>query len=401
VLATCTGVKPPPWTPRSFSLVFLVARAEKHSYAMVKNGTASWLTRSAALAPSRIDVHQFNPLTDARWAEFVACHPRASLYHTQPWLESLRRTYGFSPVAYTTSPAGRELRNGIVFCRIESWITGRRMVSLPFSDHCDPLMEGDGESAKLIGALLPVLQMEGWRYTELRPRRTLVQVPRGLQPNKLYCFHALDLAPGINELYSSLHNDCIRRKIKRADKEGLEYREGRSPELLAMFYRLFVKMRQKHGLPPQPREWFENLAEILGPAMQIRVALHLGRPVAGIITIVHRATMIYKYGGSDPELNKLGAMPWLFWRIIQEAKSAGLGELDLGRSDWNNPGLIAFKDRLGAMRTPVTYWRSRRPKSLADALSDGNGQRISGAIFSRTPGPVLSVLGRLLYRHIG
>lgn len=74
---------------------------------------------------------------------------------------------------------------------------------------------------------------------------------------------------------------------------------------------------------------------------------------------------------SDPELANVGGAPWLFWKLIQEARSSGLRELDLGRSDWENPGLITFEDRLGAKRIPVTYWRFPKPQEVADALADG------------------------------
>ena len=47
----------------------------------------------------------FDPLTDRRWPTLVGEHPLASVFHTQEWLEALRRTYGYAPVAYTTSPA--------------------------------------------------------------------------------------------------------------------------------------------------------------------------------------------------------------------------------------------------------------------------------------------------------
>ena len=365
------------------------------------NVPGTWTASSDLPVSMGAEVYQIDPLADPRWSEFVARHPRSSLYHSQPWLESLKRTYGYRPVAYTTSLPGFELRNGLVFCRIESWLTGRRIVSLPFSDHCDPLVGSEDDFEKLISILLPVFQKEHWKYTELRPRRMIARVPRWLQPHRHYCFHSLDLSSGVNVLYSSLHKDCIQRKIRRADKEGLEYREGRSPELLAIFYGLFVKMRQKHGLPPQPLEWFLNLAECLGPAMQVRVAFHQRRPAASILTVVHRDTMTYKYGCSDPELTKLGGTPWLFWKLIQEARSAGHRELDLGRSDWDNSGLIAFKDRLGAKRIPVTYWRFPKPQGVADALSDGRLQWLAGKIFLHTPAPLLSATGRLLYRHIG
>jgi hypothetical protein len=357
-----------------------------------------------APVPSRTletKVYEIDPLSDRRWAEMLDRHPRASIYHTPAWLEALKRTYGCVPVAYTTTPPGQRLLNGLVFCRVESWLTGRRIVSLPFSDHCDLLTESDRDFGTLMNILLRDFQMGGWKYTELRPRGTMPQVTRWLQPDKHYCFHSLDLSFGLKHLHSSMHKDCIQRKIRRAAKEGLVYREGRSRELLAIFYRLFIETRRKHGLPPQPFEWFSNLAEALGPDLQVRVALHSGRPVASIITIVHRSTITYKYGCSDPEMANLGGTPWLFWKVIEEATSWGFRELDLGRSDWDNPGLIAFKDRLGARRTPVTYWRFPKSKGVADGLTNGKWQWLAGKFFRQSPAPLLAATGSLLYRHMG
>ena len=73
--------------------------------------------------------------------EFISRHESASVFHSPPWLEAVRRTYGYTPVVYTTSPPSSPLSNGIVLCQIDSWLTGRRMVSVPFSDHCEPLLD--------------------------------------------------------------------------------------------------------------------------------------------------------------------------------------------------------------------------------------------------------------------
>src|SRR5437764_1903006 len=94
-------------------------------------------------------VHQIQPLRDTRWDGFLKRHPRASVFHTTAWLEALRRTYGYEPVVYTTTPSGLDLTNALVFCRVESWLTGRRLVSLPFADHCEPLLDGPGDLAPL------------------------------------------------------------------------------------------------------------------------------------------------------------------------------------------------------------------------------------------------------------
>src|SRR5271166_5866777 len=83
-------------------------------------------------------VHRFDPLTDPRWDSFLQKHPRASLFHSLPWLRALNLTYGYPVNGYTTSLPDSRLENALVACRVESWLTGRRLVSLPFSDHCEP-----------------------------------------------------------------------------------------------------------------------------------------------------------------------------------------------------------------------------------------------------------------------
>src|SRR5271169_505666 len=97
-----------------------------------------------------MQVHQIDPTKDARWAEFVEGHSRASVFHTVGWLKALQCTYGYEPIAFTTSSPTHDLKNGLVFCRINSWLTGRRLVSLPFSDHCEPLYDSAEDMKVLI-----------------------------------------------------------------------------------------------------------------------------------------------------------------------------------------------------------------------------------------------------------
>ena len=117
-----------------------------------------------------MSVYTVDPLRDPRWPGLIRSHPRASVFHTSGWLEALQRTYGYEPVAFTTSPPRSELKNGVVFCYVRSAITGARLVSLPFSDHCDPLVDGPQELATLCDPLLEQRRARGWSYIELRPR---------------------------------------------------------------------------------------------------------------------------------------------------------------------------------------------------------------------------------------
>jgi CelD/BcsL family acetyltransferase involved in cellulose biosynthesis len=347
-----------------------------------------------------LSVYTLNPLNDSRWTDFVEGHPRASIFHTPGWLEALHRTYGYEPVVYTTSAPAVPITNGIVFCRVNSWLTGDRMVSLPFADHCEPLVESPGEYKEILSSLQCTLKREKFKYVELRPLSGNALEEAGLQKDKSFCFHTLALSPTLEELFRRFQKDSIQRKIRRAEREALAYQEGRSELVLKKFYHLFVLTRRRHRAPPQPIDWFRKLVTCLGDRLKIRVASKADRPIASIMTLRHGDAMVYKYGGSDASAHNLGAMPFLFWNAIQDAKDDGVQKFDFGRTDCDNKGLITFKDRLGSERAELTYWRLPR----WGTPSRGQWERklkFAGPIFACMPDRLLTASGRMLYRHIG
>jgi lipid II:glycine glycyltransferase (peptidoglycan interpeptide bridge formation enzyme) len=89
----------------------------------------------------------------------------------------------------------------------------------------------------------------------------------------------------------------------------------------------------------------------------------------------------------------------LLWRAIQEAKENGFREFDLGRSDCDNPGLVAFKDRWGSTRSRLTYWRY--PARHAEKARPAWRARMAEQVLTHMPDRLLITAGKLLYRHVG
>jgi hypothetical protein len=326
-------------------------------------------------------------------------HPRASIFHTRGWLEALRRTYGYEPVAFTTSPPGAELTNALVFCRVSTWLTGRRLVSLPFSDHCSPLVNSSEELGCLSASLEKNLEYERWQYIEIRPRDSDLRGPTGFLKAATFYLHTLDLRPSLDELFRGFHKDCVQRKIRRAEREGLTYEEGRSDSLLEKFYHLVLLTRRRQGLPPQPVQWFRNAISCLGDKLKIRVASKNGQPIASILTLCHKRVLVLKYSCSDQNFNNLGGTQLLYWNAIQEAWNNQIQEFDLGRSDCENSGLVNFKDRWGANRSMLTYWRC--PAGVLERARPEWAMRMAKQMLTHMPDGFLTTAGRLLYRHIG
>jgi hypothetical protein len=346
--------------------------------------------------------YQLDPLRDPRWSEFVERHPKASVFHTVGWLNGLRRTYGYEPVAFTTSPPTSALKNGLVFCRVESWLTGRRLVSLPFSDHCEPLCDSTEELNYLIRCLQTAVKHQNWRYVEVRSINGNVgevSDANGFQPSARYFLHILDLRSDLNEVFRSLDKDSVRRRIQRAERAGLVERCGKSDELLKEFYGLFIGTRSRHHLPPSPYDWFRNLIQCQGKALEIRLAYKDKIPISAILTLQFRDVVYYKYGCSEVQFNKFGATPWLLWRAITAAKSDGANEFDMGRTQEDEEGLLAFKNHWVPQPKQLVYRRFPDTSSLDSA--DGWKLKAARRAFSCMPHRLLTIIGKMIYRHIG
>ena len=342
-------------------------------------------------------VFALNPLQDERWQKFVESHPDGSAFHAPAWIEALHRTYGYEPVVYTTTQPERPLTNGILFCKVRSWLSGARLVSLPFSDHCQPLAKGR-DLHEILG-WLKSSQGKEWKYVEVRPLHSEEWTDDGdLGASESFSLQLLDLHPDIKTLFGAFHKSCVQRKIQRAEREGLRYDEGRTEEHLAKFYDLLLLTRRRHGLPPQPRVWFRNVIQCLGDRVVVRIVSRGEQPVASMITMKYKNTVTYKYGCSDSRFNNLGGNALLFWHAIREAKESGMETFDFGRSEKENDGLVSFKENWGAHSVPLNYYRL--PARRSAHASAGWQARVAKSVFAMMPDSLLTATGKLLYRHI-
>ena len=272
------------------------------------------------------------------------------------------------------------------------------MVSLPFSDHCEPLFDSSQDLQFVMQYLRADSQHQNWKYIELRPANGNLRsdAPRfGFQPFEQYCLHRMDLRPSLDDIFRSLHKDSARRRIRHAEAVGVTCECGRSSKLLKDFYDLLVLTRGRHHLPPQPLLWFRNLIASMNDALEMRVAYKDHVPIAAILTLRFRKAIYYKYGCSNLQFKHLGAMPYVLWNAIEESKRAGALEFDLGRSDRDNPTLIAFKNHWARAPLELVYWAYPEPR-----LASGWKMNVAKRLFACMPDRLLAATGRLIYRHI-
>src|SRR6266540_5852058 len=78
---------------------------------------------------------RLNPLETPGWDNLVLTHPEASFFHSASWAAVLRDTYGHRP-HYFCAMKGERLAATLPVMEVNSTLTGRRGVSLPFTDEC-------------------------------------------------------------------------------------------------------------------------------------------------------------------------------------------------------------------------------------------------------------------------
>jgi len=84
---------------------------------------------------------------------------------------------------------------------------------------------------------------------------------------------------------------------------------------------------------------------------------------------------------------------------MKDAKHQQIMAFDLGRSDFDQSGLVAFKDRWGSLRETISSYRY--PGDTRDMPEGGRLMRAMHFIFSALPEKAFIKSGELLYPHIG
>lgn len=337
-----------------------------------------------------------DPLATPEWDARVAEFPGATIFHGAAWARTLQHAYGFKPEYHVLrSTAGDTALMPVM--EVNSWLTGRRGVSLPFTDACAPLCR-DPEGLRLVLASAEQRGTERhWSHLEVRGH------PADAANRSLsmatFVGHQLALGEDLAVIWSGL-DPATRRAVRRAREAGVEATMSTALSDLALFYSLLGVTRRRHGLPPQPWSFFERVHEhlIAGGHGHVWLAHHAGVPVAGAVFLTFGDNVVYKWGASLESHQHLRANNLVMWEAIAWHAQHGYVALDFGRTSRMNEGLRRFKRGWGAAEHPVTYLRvdlstGRRVTTL---------DRTAGwhtALFRHAPPVVARWVGAMLYRH--
>ena len=343
-----------------------------------------------------MNISIINPIEHPHWDDLLLTADRATFFHTSAWARVLSESYGYKPLYFTIIEGGK-LAGLIPVMEIKSFLTGKRGVSLPFTDFCPPVADSIGVFQGLLNAVREHGRKSGWKGIEFRGGRDYFEnAPTSAE----HYTHTLTLDSDADKVFAAFKSNT-RRNIRRAGAEGVEVQLLNSREAVADFFQLNCITRRDHGLPPQPWNFFERIFDHIIAARKGFVALvfRQGKPIAGAVFFHFRGEGIYKYGASDKDHQHLRANNLVMWEAIQWFTRNGFRSLHFGRTETENEGLLQFKRGWGAKEGRVAYYRLTLRENTFSA--ERNGTRSSHPIFKMLPIPVLRLAGSVLYRHVG
>ncbi len=345
------------------------------------------------------------PWKDARWDAYVASHPRATVYHTADWIRIVC-DIGRYPSLCLLHEQDDRVTGVMPVAAVDSMLTGRRLVTLPFSDAGFALADDTATAGALLDRARALRAERRAGFHEMRGLPALrdgsdAPAPDYARRGHFYNF-IIPLSGDAEAVRMTFARTAVRQTISKGIKLGVTVRLGGAGDLDA-FYALYVRNRIRHGIPPQPRKLFAAILERPGANTQamLYLAEHEGRAVAALIMLRHHGVTYAKYEGVDETRRDLVALYPLFWKTIEDAVHAGDRIYDFGRTAADNKGLCEFKQRWGTTQTEMPYYFDPPREGVSVVRSDSLKYRLFTGAFRRMP-PALAVrAGERIFRHFG
>jgi CelD/BcsL family acetyltransferase involved in cellulose biosynthesis len=332
---------------------------------------------------------------DPGWLRLVEDDPAATAFHHPAWSRVITETYGFRSFVLALHGQDGNVVAGLPMVETEKPFGRRRLVSLPFTDHCPPLARAAQDSINFADGL------GSWRQPG-RPHaleiRAELDPSTGAHPQLVGTRHLVDLEPDSDAVFGRLNRNRIQKKVRRAREFGVDITTSRSRADLATFYALHCQTRRRQGVPVQPLRFIESIwRQMIEPGLGFIVLARVGqKPIATALFLAWNRHLIYKYGASDQSYWKLGANFLVHWTAMEWGCANGSRIYDFGRTDTGHDGLREFKAAWGSAEVPLVY-------SHLGSLPPSGGQGFAGValahVIKRSPTVVCRALGELLYRY--
>ncbi len=290
------------------------------------------------------------------WDRFVDTHPEGRFSHLTRYQKVIEKTYalkGFSIGLFTDN----RLRGIFPSVLVSSFLSKKKLVSMPFSDYGGMLLAADLElpADRLESVLNSLLEKSGAECIEIRGpyRFGGVAYNRSLLEYKDCSYATIELEnPALMERKVRRN---VRADLRKAYSGSLMARVDSSEEAIrTIFFPLYLKAMKKFGTPPHSIDFFCNMKSIMGERIILISALCNDRPVAVVLAVKSSSRLHGCYIASDVNYIHMRPNHLTIWELIKWGYNNNCNILDFGVARYE--GQKRFKAAWGSVFKDYNYY---------------------------------------------
>ncbi len=338
------------------------------------------------------------------WDAFVEVHPHGRFIHLTGFKKTVEDVYGLKANYWLFRDEGG-IRAVFPSFFHRAFVTGRKLISQPFSEYGGILFARDAGTAERRAILsgLPRVVEESRKkgrlaYLEIRGFPDLAEDERGMFQEIRMCERAvLPLDPALR-LWDRV-DYSVRKNVRRARTSGLEIRALQTPDdIRRVFYPLHLRSLKRLGSPPHPPDYFLKNHENLAGRMRIMTAWLGGRPVGALLGwVVGRSVQITDIA-SDERFFAYRAPDLLHFELIEWAVGQGCRLFDFGPVRYE--GQRRYKKKWGVELHAYAHYCYPARMGRAPLSDQTLPARAARSLWRFVPSGLAARFGRRLRREL-
>lgn len=346
----------------------------------------------------------FTEHTMKSWDRFVEAHPCGTIYHDSAWIEILRDVFGYKQKGFILAE-GEAIVGGLILYEVNGFM-GKRLVSNPFRDRGGVLIKEKADPRPIFDKAAELLRKENRSYLlikEENPMTAELIEQWDFKESNIWVTTRVDLNAGIDSLWKEI-GDNASGPVKQAKRYGVKVCCGDSLVNMNAFYDIFIRSRKMLGVPAFPRSFFIALWNKLcltGKA-KLFLAMKNDIPIAGIILLLYKETVLDGYAASLPPYKHLRASDLLVWESLEWATKAGYRLFDFGADSSRQERLLAFKRKWHGTHKTMHHYYLFNGKGKIDSMDSSEGKYLMPRKLLRSlPLPLFSWVSDRIVAHFG
>jgi FemAB-related protein (PEP-CTERM system-associated) len=192
-----------------------------------------------------------------------------------------------------------------------------------------------------------------------------------------------------------------RAEIRKGLNNDLNICVGTDTQDRADHYAVYAESVRNLGTPVFPKALFDEVLDAFGEDADILTVLHEGMPVASVLSLYHKQTVMPYWGGGTWDARRLRANDVMYYSLMNHARERGCQRVDFGRSKIGT-GAYAFKKNWGFEPQPLSYaTRTANGEAARDVNPMSPKYRLQVALWQRLPLSIANRLGPMIARGLG